>query len=205
MSSEKSGLIWRSTSSESTYHEIIEPIPTNVARTHPQGNFEIGGALGRLLRLAWKIKLDPFSSALCSERTRLGPKPRRSAPWQQPFLPWCMRRGERGVARELHFHRRREKAEAELITASGQESGAAGIHFRGHALHPVIASWLLEEANRRWVSREGLVGKGIDPQKPKLHGSTLVTHRPRFQNCVDHLASGRLDSVLSRQPHGGAM
>ena len=125
---------------------------------------------------------------------------RRSVRWQESFFPQGMRRGERGVARELHFHRRREKAEAELTTASGEESGAAGIHFRGHALHPVIASGLLKEANRCRVSRKGLIGKGIDPQKPKLHGSTLVAHRPGFQYCVDDLQSERIDSVLSRQP-----
>ena len=94
---------------------------------------------------------------------------------RHPFDGQRMKRSDRGMAAQRHFHLRREPAHLDIgiPDGGGQNEGRfRQVHLPRNRLHPDIGKSARIEDHPRGISREGSIGKGIDMfEKVGFHGS----------------------------------
>src|SRR6266545_2873472 len=77
-----------------------------------------------------------------------------------------MRAGERSVTAQINFDCGSEPPQRPFLTASKQKRRLGEVHLRADALHPRRVALTVEQANRRGVAAERLVGECVDLKKP---------------------------------------
>src|ERR1019366_8529999 len=116
-----------------------------------------------------------------------------------------VRAGHRGVAAEIHFHRRCEPAQMVAILPRGdlprdQEGGLREIHFARHVAHPLLGRRLAEYAHRRGISRKRAVGKSIhldDSNSHNLAGYRIFETKPAMAESNYQMLSRFARMVLA--------
>jgi len=82
------------------------------------------------------------------------------------LLPEHVGARQRGMAAEIHLAGGSKPAQIEAIEPPNQKGGLGQVHFPSHLLHPPGVSHRRQQANRRGVAGEGLIGKRIDLGEP---------------------------------------
>ena len=70
--------------------------------------------------------------------------------------------GERRVAAQIDFDRRREPAEIVPVALGNEECRLGEVHLTRDVEHPLWIGWFWEDADRGWIPSERAIGESVD-------------------------------------------
>src|SRR5262249_5574221 len=143
------------------FYDVVEAILADVVGRDVQRSHEVGRRWSRFVRFEREIEFDLALFVQGGEDFTPG----READFVAGgllLLPEDVRRGQRGVAAQVHFAFRGEPAQVEMVGLPDEEGRLREIHLPGDGLQPAILSPGREQADRRRIAGEGAVSEGVN-------------------------------------------
>ena len=152
------------------FHQIIERTAADEHRFGAQGFHESCRSCGRFGHFCREIHLDPGPVAPRREQPADCVKERGIGGRYPARLPKNVSTGEGGMTAERDFDRRCEPAEPPAVVLRVQEGCLRKIHFLRDLLHPGLVARRRQQADRRRIASERLIGESIDLIDGEAHG-----------------------------------